>query len=257
MPLKIQQEEKSLEEKPHIFEDRIEHLTVLEDILSYNFSNIALLHKALTHRSFVNENQDLNYRDNERLEFLGDAVLELCITDILVTRFPDYTEGQLSKLRASIVNEQPLAQIAELFELGKFLLLGKGEEASGGRHKYSILSNTFEAVIAAIYLDGGFKNAHKFIESVFTSLIDKSTEDRFYRDYKTSLQELSQSKYKVIPRYTLLHEYGPDHDKIFQVKLNISDRVSATGIGRSKKEAEQNAAKKALDELGESETDPT
>ena len=246
-----------MEEKPHIFEDRIEHLTVLENILSYKFNNTILLHKALTHRSFVNENQDLNYKDNERLEFLGDAVLELCITDILVRRFPGYSEGQLSKLRASIVNEQPLARIAELFDIGKFLLLGKGEEASGGRHKHSLLSNTIEAVIAAVYLDGGFGKAYDFIENVFTSLIDEWTEDRFYRDYKTSLQELSQSLYKVIPRYTLLHEYGPDHDKIFQIKLTISDRVSATGIGRSKKEAEQNAAKKALDELSKPETDPT
>jgi len=257
LPPRIQQEEKSLEEKPHIFEDRIEHLTVLENILSYKFNNTILLHKALTHRSFVNENQDLNYKDNERLEFLGDAVLELCITDILVRRFPGYSEGQLSKLRASIVNEQPLARIAELFDIGKFLLLGKGEEASGGRHKHSLLSNTIEAVIAAVYLDGGFGKAYDFIENVFTSLIDEWTEDRFYRDYKTSLQELSQSLYKVIPRYTLLHEYGPDHDKIFQIKLTISDRVSATGIGRSKKEAEQNAAKKALDELSKPETDPT
>ena len=246
-----------MEEKPHIFEDRIEHLTILEDILSYKFNNITLLHKALTHRSFVNENQDLKYRDNERLEFLGDAVLELCITDILVRRFPGHTEGQLSKLRASIVNEQPLARVAELFDIGRFLLLGKGEEASGGRHKHSILSNTFEAVIAAVYLDGGFEKAHTFIKNAFTALIDEWTEDRFYRDYKTSLQELSQGRYKVIPRYTLLHEYGPDHDKIFQVKLTISDCFSATGIGRSKKEAEQNAAKKALDELSKIESDPT
>jgi ribonuclease-3 len=240
-----------LEEKPHIFEDRIEHLSFLEDILSYKFTTISLLHQALTHRSFVNENQDLNYSDNERLEFLGDAVLELCITDILVRRFPRYTEGQLSKLRASIVNEQPLARVAELFDVGKFLLLGKGEEASGGRHKSSLLSNTFEALIAAVYLDGGFEKAYDFVENVFTSFIDEWTEDRFYRDYKTSLQELSQSRYKVIPRYTLLHEYGPDHDKIFQVKLTVADRISATGIGRSKKEAEQNAAKKALDELSD------
>jgi ribonuclease III len=238
-----------LEEKPHIFDDRIEHLAVLEDILSYKFTTIIFLHQALTHRSFVNENQDRCYHDNERLEFLGDAVLELCITDILVRRFPDHSEGQLSKLRASIVNEQPLAKVAQLFDVGRFLLLGKGEEASGGRHKSSLLSNTFEAVIAAVYLDGGFEKAYHFVEHVFSSFIDEWTDERFYRDYKTSLQELSQSRYKVIPRYTLLHEYGPDHDKIFQVRLTVADRISTTGIGRSKKEAEQSAAKKALDEL--------
>lgn len=244
-----------MEEKSQLPKDRIEHLKDLEAILEYTFSDVSLLNNALTHRSFVNENQDLNYRDNERLEFLGDAVLELCITDILMKDFPDHAEGQLSKLRASIVNEQPLAKLAEQFEIGRFLMLGKGEEASGGRHKYSILSNTLEALIAAIYLDGGYSTVYSFIKRVFNSLIMEWTADPFYHDYKTSLQELSQSKYRIIPKYTLIHEYGPDHNKIFQVKLYIADIISTTGLGRSKKEAEQSAAQKALEELGEIDKD--
>jgi len=232
-------------------DERIEHLTVLEGLVSYTFKNMMLLHTALTHRSFVNENQDLNYRDNERLEFLGDAVLELCISDVLMKQFPEYNEGDLSKVRASVVNEQPLAKLAEKLCIGNFILLGKGEEASGGRHKYSILSNAFEAIIAAIYLDGGFGQVLSFIADVFQPLIREWTEDPFHRDYKTSLQELSQSKYKIIPKYTLIHEYGPDHNKIFEIQLTIPNIITTEGTGRSKKEAEQNAAHKALEKLEE------
>lgn len=237
--------------------ERIEHLTILEGRVSYTFKNITLLHTALTHRSFVNENQDLNYRDNERLEFLGDAVLELCISDVLMKQFPEYNEGELSKVRASVVNEQPLAKLAEIFCIGNFILLGKGEEASGGRHKYSILSNAFEAVIAAIYLDGGYEEILSFIARAFQPLIREWTEDPFYHDYKTSLQELSQSKYKSIPKYRLIHEYGPDHDKIFDIQLSIPNIITARGTGRSKKEAEQNAAHNALEKLEERYNDET
>jgi ribonuclease-3 len=237
--------------------ERIEHLTILEGLVSYTFKNITLLHTALTHRSFVNENQDLNYRDNERLEFLGDAVLELCISDVLMKQFPEYNEGGLSKVRASVVNEQPLAKLAEEFRIGNFILLGRGEESSGGRHKDSILSNAFEAVIAAIYLDGGFEEALSFIARAFQPLIKEWTEDPFHHDYKTSLQELSQSKYKIIPKYRLIHEYGPDHSKIFEIRLTIPDIITAQGTGRSKKEAEQNAAHNALKELEHSNNNKT
>jgi len=246
-----------LEGKPKLSEERVEQLSTLEDILGYTFNNVTVLHNALTHRSFVNENQDLNYKDNERLEFLGDAVLELCISDILMKLFPTHTEGQLSKLRASVVNEQPLAKLAEQYMIGDFLLLGKGEETSGGRHKYSILADTFEAIIASIYLDGGFDKAHLFIDRVFGPAIEEWTDEPFFHDYKTYLQELSQSRFRVIPRYCLLHEYGPDHDKIFQIKLTVSDIVSTSGIGKSKKEAEQQAAKRALEELQKMEDERT
>ncbi len=238
-----------MEEKLQIPDERTEDLKSLEDILSYSFSDSTLLDNALTHRSFANENQDLHYKDNERLEFLGDAVLELCITDILIKSFPEHSEGNLSKLRASIVNEQPLAKLAEIFHIGDYLLLGKGEESSGGRTKSSILANTIEAIIAAIYLDGGYEKVLSFINEVFHPLINEWMEDPFYHDYKTSLQEISQGRFKVIPKYNLIHQYGPDHDKIFQIQVSISNIITAAGTGKSKKEAEQEAAKNALEEL--------
>lgn len=229
--------------------ERIEKLKNFEEISSYTFNDISLLDNALTHRSYANENQELSCKDNERLEFLGDAVLELCISDILMKKFSDYTEGQLSKLRASLVNEQPLTEQAKKFRLGDFLLLGKGEEFSGGRTKNSILSDTFEAVIAAIYLDSGYEKTYELINDLFQPLIENGLDNTIYRDYKTNLQEISQNKFKVIPKYNLIHEYGPDHDKTFRIKLSISDILITIGVGKNKKEAEQQAAKKAIEKL--------
>ena len=229
--------------------DRIEKLKCFEKMILYTFNDISLLDNAMTHRSFANENQELSCKDNERLEFLGDAVLELCISDILMKKFPDHTEGQLSKLRASLVREQSLVELAKKFHVGDSLLLGKGEKFSGGRTKNSILSDTFEAVIAAIYLDSGYEKAYKLINDLFQPLIENRFDKTIYRDYKTHVQEISQNRFKVIPQYTLIHKYGPDHDKIFQMKLSISDIITTTGIGKNKKEAEQQAAKKAIEEL--------
>ncbi len=220
-----------------------------EKKISYTFNDISLLDNALTHRSYVNENQELLCKDNERFEFLGDAVLELCISDILMKKFPDYTEGQLSKLRASLVNEQALSELAKNFQLGDFLLLGKGEESSGGRNKRSILSNTFEALMAAIYLDSGYEKTYRLISNLFRALIENGFDQTIYRDYKTYVQEISQNKFKVIPEYVLIHQYGPDHDKIFEIELVIPDILKTTGTGKNKKDAEQKAAKKALEEL--------
>ena len=241
--------EKYSEGKSQMDKERIEKLKNFEEIISYTFNDISLLDNALTHRSYANENQELSCRDNERLEFLGDAVLELCISDILMKKFPDYTEGQLSKLRAFLVNEQALTDLAKKFNLGDFLLLGKGEESSGGRTKNSILSNTFEAVIAAIYVDSGYEEIYELTNDLFRPLIENGFDETIYRDYKTYVQEISQNRFKVIPEYTLIHEYGPDHDKIFQIELSISDILTTTGIGKNKKDAEQQAAKKALEEL--------
>lgn len=230
-------------------DERSRKLRVLEGNLSYRFGNPGLLDTALTHRSFVNENQTSALEDNERLEFLGDAVLELCISDLLVRSHPDFSEGRLSKLRASLVNEQPLAMVAETFDIGSFLLLGRGEESSGGRTKSSILANAFEAILAAVYLDGGFGEAHRFIERVFGTLLRKGPQDPLYRDFKTTLQEICQSRFRAIPRYLLLHEYGPDHEKVFHVRLTVAEVLATTGIGKNKKEAEQDAAKKALERI--------
>jgi len=230
-------------------EERLLALKELEQYLSCQFNDIALLDSALVHRSYINENLSSSFRDNERLEFLGDAVLELCITDLLMKKFPDYTEGQLSKLRASVVNEQPLAELARKFQIGGFILLGKGEESSGGRSKSSILANTFEAITAAVYLDGGFDRAYDFVQRLFAPLIEEGSRNITYRDYKTALQEFCQNRFKEIPRYSLIGEFGPDHDKIFEACLSIPGILETTGKGKSKKEAEQQAAHKALDTL--------
>lgn len=222
--------------------------------LDCNFQDLSLLDNALIHRSFVNENPLPASQDNERLEFLGDAVLELCISDMLMNAFPTYTEGQLSKLRASVVNEQPLAELARRFRLGDYLLLGKGEEISGGREKNSLLANTLEAVIAALYLDRGFDKTLVFLSTLFASLIADGTRELIYRDYKTTLQEIAQNRFKEMPQYALVGEYGPDHNKLFESKVKINGVLDTCGTGRSKKEAEQQAAKKALEILNEANT---
>ena len=230
-------------------EERRQALRELEGSLGYRFTDIGLLESALTHRSFVNENPALTFKDNERLEFLGDAVLELIITDMLMRTFPDYDEGQLSKLRASVVNEQPLAELARRFRLGEFLLLGRGEESSGGRTKASLLANAFESIIAAMFLDSGFDRTAAFIGSLFAPLMTEGAATAVYRDYKTAVQEVCQIRFRDVPRYVLVSEAGPDHDKRFETSLVIGERVIATGTGRNKKEAEQQAAKAALEVL--------
>ena len=228
----------------------------LEERLGWYFADIDLLDNALTHRSFVNENAALACRDNERLEFLGDAVLELTVSDMLMRKFPDHSEGQLSKLRASVVNEQPLAELARRFGIGEHLLLGKGEEGSGGRMKPSLLANAFESVIAAMYQDGGFDRTAAFIRQLFEPLIEKGDLSTIYRDYKTAVQEMSQVLFREMPRYMVISETGPDHDKRFETSLMIGERVIATGTGRSKKEAEQQAARIALEKLRKIEPVP-
>jgi ribonuclease-3 len=230
-------------------QERIQALKELEASLGYCFKDMGLLDNALTHRSFVNENSSLPCKDNERLEFLGDAVLELTVSDMLMKKFPDYAEGELSKLRASVVNEQPLAGLARRFRIGEFLLLGRGEETSGGRMKPSLLANAFESLIAAMYLDGGFDRAAAFTRTLFEPLIEAGTAAVVYRDYKTAAQEICQNLFQELPRYAIIEETGPDHDKRFVTSLIVGERIIATGTGRNKKEAEQQAAKMALETL--------
>jgi ribonuclease-3 len=234
-------------------EERVRTLKGLEERLGWHFADIALLDNALTHRSFVNENTGLACRDNERLEFLGDAVLELTVSDMLMRKFPDHAEGELSKLRASVVNEQPLAELARKFGIGEHLLLGKGEEGSGGRMKSSLLANAFESVIAAMFRDGGFDRTAAFIGRLFEPLIEDGDISAVYRDYKTAVQETCQVLFREMPRYMVISETGPDHDKRFETSLVIGERVIATGTGRSKKDAEQQAARAAMEELRKSE----
>ena len=225
---------------------RNKELKELQESISYKFKNVGLLNQALTHRSFVNENKSYDLQDNERLELLGDSVLDVIITHILMDRFPEYTEGDLSKARAAVVNEKSLSSIAGEFKLGEYLLLGKGEEATNGRDKDSILAAAFEALVATIYLDGGFKKVFKVISKHFSGILAEEKKEGFYKDYKTQLQEYAQSNFKTTPQYVLTGESGPDHSKTFQINALVNSIVLGKGTGRSKKAAEQEAAKEAL-----------
>ena len=218
----------------------------LQKKLSYYFINIDFLLESITHKSYVNENPDLNYKDNERLEFLGDAVLDLSISSYLVENFPHYQEGELSKIKSMMVSEASLAKIAAELDLGEYLLLGRGEEHTGGRKKESLLANALEAVIAAIYLDGGLPAADGFIRMVFVAQIQTITREGISLDYKTDLQEYCQGHDLELPAYRVSKEMGPDHKKTFEVELLIDGEVLGLGIGKNKKEAEQRAAKEAL-----------
>ena len=224
------------------------NLTELTKKLMYEFTNTDLLDESLRHSSFVNEQADTNIQDNERLEFLGDAVLNLVVGHILMQRYPDLKEGDLSRMRANLVNESQLASIARKIDLGSYLQLGKGEIHSKGWNKNSILADTFEAVIAAIYLDGGFDAVFKIIDDHFSYLIDSVSTPTANHDYKSQIQELVQVTHRLIPTYSVVHESGPDHDKTFRVRLTVG-KIQAEGEGKSKKAAEQDAARKGLELL--------
>ena len=220
-------------------------LSIFEQKIFYKFNNISILEEALNHSSFVNEHDGANINDNERFEFLGDAVLNLVIGHILMQRYPHLTEGDLSRMRAGLVNESQLADIARVIDLGSFVRLGRGEIQTNGCKKNSILADTFEAVIAAVYIDGDFDEAFKMIENHFSDLLNSIAASMDNYDYKSRIQELIQETYKITPQYKVLRESGPDHDKTFKIQLKVCE-VKTEGIGKSKKMAEQNAARKAL-----------
>ncbi len=220
-------------------------LHILENNIGYSFQDKTLLNTALCHRSYLNENQNKCTMDNERLEFLGDAVLGLCTGHILMEKIPQGSEGELSKLRSNLVSEPGLADIARSIDLGRFILLGKGEELSRGFDKDSILSDTFEAVIAAVYLDAGFKTIHELISTLFSRHLQKALSKENIIDYKSMLQELVQDKGTPPPQYRVDNETGPDHDKTFEISLSLQG-FKSTGSGKNKKAAEQNAAKNIL-----------
>ena len=214
--------------------------------LGYGFKQQNLLEEAFRHSSYVNELANPGLKDNERLEFLGDAVLDLAISHILMNLFQDANEGDLSKYRASVVNEKGLFQIAKGLGLGDCLQLGKGEEITQGREKPSILANTLEALIGALYLDAGFSKTREIINRLFVPLLGKTDSGLMINDFKSRLQEYTQEIYKVRPQYQLLEERGPAHDKTFRVALRLNGETLAEGEGRSKKEAEQRAAREAF-----------
>jgi len=216
-----------------------------EQTLSYIFKDKSLLSEACRHSSFVNEHPLQNLRDNERLEFLGDAVVNLVVGHLLMKAYADLPEGELSRMRANLVNETQLAGIARNLHIGDCLQLGKGEIQTQGREKNSILADAFEAIIAAIYLDGGFSAAFTVIEKQFAQFILSDTSPCSSHDYKSQIQELVQFSHKTIPVYQVIQEHGPDHDKTFVAQIDVCG-LQAYGTGKSKKMAEQDAARKAL-----------
>lgn len=226
-------------------DERREQLRVLEQDLNYRFAQIELLNQALTHKSFVHERRE-PVQHNERLEFLGDAVLGLVISDYCYAKFGACAEGELSKLRASLVNEGHLATIARCLKLGSYLLVGRGEELTGGRAKSSLLADTFEAVLAAIYLDSSLVEVYRVVLHCFRGAIHTVLSEGS-KDYKSELQEYTQEKFGCVPSYAIVREYGPDHEKVFEVELAIRGRLHGVGVGKSKKEAEQAAACQVLE----------
>lgn len=221
-------------------------LDKLSERLAYTFKRPELLEEAFRHSSYVNEYEHLNLINNERLEFLGDAVLDLAISHILMELFEDAKEGDLSKYRATVVNERRLCQVAQELKLGDYLLLGRGEEMTHGREKPSILANTMEALLGALYLDAGFAMTKEIIRQLFSPLLSEIAPGKAVDDFKSLLQEYTQDVYKTRPDYVLVKEWGPAHDKSFTVALKLSGKVVAEGEGKSKKEAEQEAAKEAF-----------
>jgi ribonuclease-3 len=217
----------------------------LEERLGHVFSDVALCEAALTHKSWLNEAQDPARTDNERLEFLGDAVLALVVSDLLMRRYPNRTEGELSKARASIVSELGLSRTAQAIDLGQWIFLGRGEDQAGGRGKPSILSDALEALMGAIYLDAGLEPARAVAERLFGAALDEAP-TQTHHDYKSRLQERSQALLQSTPQYRVVAQEGPDHDRRFSVAISLAGKEYGRAIGRSKKEAEQNAAALAL-----------
>lgn len=224
-------------------------MRALEDALGYHFKNEALLREALRHSSYANEHRGVESVSNERLEFLGDSVLGFVTAEFLFREHPDAPEGELTRIRARLVCEGSLYEVAQRIDLGRYLCLGRGEDTGGGRERPSILADATEAVIAAMYLDGGIGPASAFIHRM---LLDGTAEQRIVEersDYKTLLQETVQRKPNRRLRYQLAGESGPDHAKTFTIDVLLGDRVIGTGAGRSKKEAEQRAARSALEQM--------
>jgi ribonuclease III len=223
-------------------------ISTVESLLRYTFADKQLVEEALRHSSFVNEAPEAGLRDNERLEFLGDAVLNLVVGHILMERYGSLNEGDLSRMRSGLVNEQQLAKIARRLDLGTHILLGKGETQTGGHEKNSILAGTLEALMAAIYIDGGFGAAFKIVRGLFQPLVCQMERANDNVDFKSQLQELVQTRPSHMPGYTVVREEGPDHDKTFWVRLRVKD-IETEGVGKSKKAAEQDAARKALAQI--------
>lgn len=227
-----------------------EKIEKLEQKIQYTFKNKALIKTALMHSSYVNENPELKLKDNEKLEFLGDSVLNLITTSYIVERFTKLKEGDLSKIKSQIISETVFSSISNDIGLGNYLYLSRGEHLSGGKYRQSILGDAFEALIGAIFLDSDYYTVEKIALSFLVKKINHLDEIEGVGDYKTKLQEYIQSVYKVTPEYNLLETKGPDHDKMFKVNVTVNGKVLAIGVANSKKRAEKKAAKDALKGLG-------
>ncbi|WP_022851332.1 ribonuclease III [Limisalsivibrio acetivorans] len=219
-------------------------LNELEKLLSYEFKDRSVLIEALTHRSYSHEKKVK--RNYERLEFLGDAVLQLIITEYLLDKYKDYDEGVLSKLRGHFVSEGFLSELATSMCIGEYIFLGKGEMASGGRNKDSLLCDIFESIVAAVYIDGGYETAEKTVIELFGGRMDEDISNNTFIDAKSELQKITQKVLGMLPEYNVIREQGPEHDKTFVVELTVGDAICETGEGKSKKSAEKDAAVKAL-----------
>ena len=224
-------------------------LVALQETLKISFNDLSLLEQAMVHSSYINENPSFAPTSNERLEFLGDAILGFIVAEKLYQDFPDLAEGEMTKLRSVLVRQDTLAGIARAIRLGDYLYLGRGEEASGGRHKLANLAGALEAVVAAVFLDRSLAITREFVLKLLEEELQKVVKQGTVVDYKSQLQELTQSRYRSAPDYRLLEEVGPDHDKKFTVEVRAGDIVLGRGSGKSKKMAETAAARSALEQL--------
>lgn len=229
-----------------ISQARKQQLLEIEKKLGAKFVSYELIDQALTHSSFVNENKRTDLLDNERIEFLGDAVLKLIVSDYLFTNYPTKDEGELTKIRAAVVSDQALAEKAKSLNIGDYLLLGNNEKAQGGAQKKSNLANALEAIIASIYLDLGFEEAKKVVINLLKDDIKRASSEGFIIDYKSALQEFCQKNKWGLPEYSVIREIGPKHGRMFEIEVKVKGISYGSGKGKTKKEAEQNAAKIAF-----------
>lgn len=237
-------------------EERLADVQAFAENNGIPMRNFGLLDVALTHTSYANEHKNKVIHDNERLEFLGDAVLDLVVGEYLFLRFPEWPEGELTRAKASVVCKPACAECAAKFHVGDYMLLGKGEEMSGGRNRTSILGNAFEAVIGAVYLDNNYEVASRFVLGHMKKFLDLIDRGEYDHDYKTDLQELVQKHGDVDIRYNVIRDEGPDHDKTIWIEVTVNRQAMGTGVGKNKKEAAQKAAKEAIEKIHSGEHIP-
>lgn len=218
----------------------------IEKKLGVIFKNKDILNTALIHRSYINENRGKNLENNERLEFLGDSVLELIISDYIYTKYPTKPEGELTAIRSAIVRTESLADESRKLDVGQYLLMSRGEEDSGGKSKEYLLANMYEALLGAIYLDQGFAECQKYVERTLLKKVDNIVSEGLFIDPKTKVQEILQSRFKITPSYEIISEEGPDHDKYFTMALKVGNKKISEGHGSSKQRAEEDAAQNAI-----------